>query len=472
MTAEFILRRTSQVNKKYLPAKVDHVVFCRLTNMQKDLYRSICERFRNRVPNDTENAPLALMTHLKKLCNTPALIFDNYCEKFQYGPQFNPKVFQPEFSGKLQFVVTLLRNVRAAGKDKFVIVSNYTQTLEVLGAMCEAEGWKYFQLDGSTKVVKRQELVDVFNDEKSEEFIFLLSSKAGGCGLNLVGANHLIMLDPDWNPANDAQAMARVWRPGQQKRVYLYRTLCTGTVEEKIFQRQVAKLALADQVVNSNADAEPEFDDKELKDLFTFRDDTLCETHDLLNCRCAGMDNFKKIPLHKRQAVSVDALRGWEHVPRLELVKAHQFMDKCDPHVSFVFLKEADPAKEAEEEEKAGKALDVKEVALQFEIEEDADAAAYEGGSSTRRSRVAAEDLADAIEDAMEVDGEDDGGDLEGFVVGDDSEEEEKPKTPKKNNSAPSSTKKRKREVIADDSEGEDGWMDGENASEDDDYDG
>jgi len=67
------------------------------------------------------------------------------------------------------------------------------------------------------------------------------------------------MADPDWNPANDAQAMARVWRPGQSKKVFLYRLLCTGSIEEKIFQRQVAKLSLADTVVNSNADAEPNF---------------------------------------------------------------------------------------------------------------------------------------------------------------------------------------------------------------------
>lgn len=61
--------------------------------------------------------------------------------------------------------------------------------------------------------------------------VFLLSSKAGGCGLNLVGANHLVLFDPDWNPANDLQAMARVWRPGQKKKVFLYRTLSTGTIE-------------------------------------------------------------------------------------------------------------------------------------------------------------------------------------------------------------------------------------------------
>lgn len=106
-----------------------------------------------------------------------------------------------------------------------VIVSNYTQTLNVLAMMCRARGFAFFQLDGKTKVSRRQELVNEFNDPKRPEcpspflfnafvsiinacqslVIFLLSSKAGGVGLNLIGANHLVLVDPDWNPANDLQ---------------------------------------------------------------------------------------------------------------------------------------------------------------------------------------------------------------------------------------------------------------------------
>jgi DNA repair and recombination protein RAD54B len=69
--------------------------------------------------------------------------------------------------------------------------------------------------------------------------VFLLSTKAGGAGLNLIGANRLVLFDSDWNPANDLQAMARVWRDGQKKAVVIYRLLCTGTIEEKVYQRQV-----------------------------------------------------------------------------------------------------------------------------------------------------------------------------------------------------------------------------------------
>lgn len=72
-------------------------------------------------------------------------------------------------------------------------------------------------------IKKRQKIVDRFNDPQSAEFVFMLSSKAGGCGLNLIGANRLVMFDPDWNPANDDQAMARVWRDGQKKKVMHWR---------------------------------------------------------------------------------------------------------------------------------------------------------------------------------------------------------------------------------------------------------
>lgn len=83
--------------------------------------------------------------------------------------------------------------------------------------------YQFVRLDGSMTAKKRMKIVDQFNDPNSQDFLFMLSSKAGGCGLNLIGANRLVMFDPDWNPANDEQAMARVWRDGQTKPVFIYR---------------------------------------------------------------------------------------------------------------------------------------------------------------------------------------------------------------------------------------------------------
>jgi len=177
---------------------------------------------------------------------------------------------------------------------------------------------------------------------KTQRSSFLLSSKAGGCGLNLVGANHLVLFDPDWNPANDAQAMARVWRPGQPKPVFLYRTLSTGTIEEKVFQRQVAKLSLASNIVENQTDAVPDFSKNELRELFTYKENTLSDTHDLLNCNCSKPLN--KIPLHKRKAASVDELANWVHCYDLSQLKQNPVLQRAGAKsVSFVFLKEDDP---------------------------------------------------------------------------------------------------------------------------------
>lgn len=99
-------------------------------------------------------------------------------------------------------------------------------------------------------VSKRGDLVTAFNNKDSGITVFLLSSKAGGVGLNLIGANRIVLLDPCWNPAVDLQAMARVWRFGQQHKVFIYRTLTSGTIEERIFQKQIRKRELEDIVVD------------------------------------------------------------------------------------------------------------------------------------------------------------------------------------------------------------------------------
>ncbi|KAK9286123.1 hypothetical protein L1049_014504 [Liquidambar formosana] len=124
-----------------------------------------------------------------------------------------------------------------------------------------------------------------------DEFVFLLSSKAGGCGLNLIGGNRLVLFDPDWNPANDKQAAARVWRDGQKKRVYIYRFLSTGTIEEKVYQRQMSKEGLQKVIQQEQTDSLKTqgtfLSSEDLRDLFTFHDNVRSEIHENMNCiRC------------------------------------------------------------------------------------------------------------------------------------------------------------------------------------------
>lgn len=134
----------------------------------------------------------------------------------------------PELSGKLMVLDCLLAFIKSTTTDKIVLVSNYTQTLDLFERLSAKRKYKYVRLDGTMSIKKRAKVVDNFNNPDSGDFIFMLSSKAGGCGLNLIGANRLVMFDPDWNPANDDQAMARVWRDGQKKPCFVYRFLCVS----------------------------------------------------------------------------------------------------------------------------------------------------------------------------------------------------------------------------------------------------
>lgn len=235
------------------------IICCNLSPLQKQLYYNyINSESIKRTVNDSKDAKtscstLASITNLKKLCNHPDLVFDKIMEgadgfegaKSILPPKLNDRDVKPEHSGKLMLLDCLLVNLKTNYDDKIVLVSNYTQTLDLFEKLCSKRfvfvfcfvfvcllrdcfvrsGYLYVRLDGTMSIKKRAKVVESFNNPEAREWIFMLSSKAGGCGLNLIGANRLVMFDPDWNPANDDQAMARVWRDGQKKPCYIYRFL-------------------------------------------------------------------------------------------------------------------------------------------------------------------------------------------------------------------------------------------------------
>ncbi|KAI8521239.1 DNA repair and recombination protein rad54b [Branchiostoma belcheri] len=325
LTGQFTLRRTEDVNNKYLPPKVEAVVFCRPTPLQLDIYRKLlCSRvlrsflYSNR-PTDG-SLHLMCISALKKLCNDPSLIYTAAKEAENQAPSFlededelfgfdqvgesiyqdvlslfprgyDPNSASPEYSGKLQVLADLLGSLYSEGpRERIVVVSNYTQTLDMVQELCKVQGYGYLRLDGSTPTGKRQQIVERFNDKYCRDFVFLLSTKAGGVGLNLIGASRLVLYDIDWNPANDLQAMARVWRDGQPRVVHIYRLITTGTIEEKIYQRQISKQGLSGAVVDAKSSGKVQFSAEELKDLFTLHEDTDSVTHDLLDCAVPGGD--------------------------------------------------------------------------------------------------------------------------------------------------------------------------------------
>jgi DNA repair and recombination protein RAD54B len=219
----------------------------------------------------------------------------------------------------LTVLANLLKKI-SKSKEKVVIVSHFTKTLDIVSQMCKDNNFLYLRLDGSTNQSKRQTLVDSFNSEFSNEFIFLLSSKSGGTGLNLIGASRIILFDIDWNPATDTQAMSRIWRDGQKNRVVIYRFLTSGTIEEKIYQRQLTKQSLSDTIMDVQ-ESKKQFSSEDLRDIFTLHEDAICNTHDLLDCPC--QQNHSSIinspeDLKKRKSsretkpnLQIDQLREW-----------------------------------------------------------------------------------------------------------------------------------------------------------------
>jgi len=159
--------------------------------------------------------------------------------------------------------------------------------------MCIQNRWSTHRLDGDVAPKKRVKLVEDFNrPDNHRAFCFLLSSKAGGCGLNIIGANRLVMFDPDWNPANDRQAFSRVWRDGQNKSCFIYRLFTTGTIDEKVYQRQICKDGLATMMMTktdgNDAKITESLSADQVKDLFTFSETSACSTHDMMNCQRCG----------------------------------------------------------------------------------------------------------------------------------------------------------------------------------------
>ncbi|XP_020793164.2 LOW QUALITY PROTEIN: DNA repair and recombination protein RAD54B [Boleophthalmus pectinirostris] len=378
LTGMFILRRTQEIINRYLPPRLDWTLFCSPSPLQHDLYRHLlCHRvFRSCIMDNAQtHTHLACITALKKLCNHPGLLYNTVKQK-THSESVESSIYEgladlfPESytsvglnisdSGKLQVLSDLLAAIRQISpSDRVVVVSNYTQTLDMLEELCTFMDYTFCRLDGQTPTNQRQRLVDSFNSPYSQNFLFLLSSKAGGVGLNLIGASHLVLYDIDWNPANDIQAMARVWRDGQRKTVHIYRLLTAGTLEERIFQRQVSKQGLSGTVVDLGKGSEhTTFSTSELRDLFSLTD-SQCLTHDLLSCTCSmdGVVNVAEVEEEQvmerpcqlgrrgerptaaapQKNLSMSELMRWRHFSGETHSFSDPYLDQAREHITFAF---------------------------------------------------------------------------------------------------------------------------------------
>lgn len=313
-TSSFILRRTADIIADFLPPKTEYVLFCKPTQAQAKIYRHVLQSPMFHTALRSNETAFQLITILKKLCNSPALM-DPKCGIDDSTPSSSlttlnemlpgglTKLYQNHLSCKIRLLDQLLQQIRHTTDEKVVVISNYTSTLNLIEQLLKNSDLPFLRLDGSVAATKRQGLVDRFNNsQNSQVFAFLLSAKAGGMGINLPGASRLVLFDVDWNPAIDEQAVARIHRQGQKRPCKIYRFLIKGGLEEKIWQRQVVKKALADSIMQGGSATSTNglerrhkgksqttmFSQEELKDLFRLDEGEGLRTHDLIGCACKG----------------------------------------------------------------------------------------------------------------------------------------------------------------------------------------
>lgn len=293
----YLLRRTKKEIQDItkMPEKMEQIIFCSLTDRQYQIYQQFLSSPEVAAVLRRDIRPFRAISILRHICNHPDLLqtfgednphsnsYSRFMPTFAKDDDLPLAYGSPEASGKMQVLIKIL----AMWKEQGHRVLLFTQTrkmLDILESLMVSLQYRSCRLDGTTNVKTRQSLLDSFNAEGSDLFVFLLTTRAGGIGINLVGADRVLIFDPDWNPSTDLQARERSWRLGQQKQVTIYRLITTGTIEEKIYHRQIFKQYLTTKVLH-DAKRKRCFNKHTLRDLFILGDpktDNSVETTDIL----------------------------------------------------------------------------------------------------------------------------------------------------------------------------------------------
>uniref|UniRef100_A0ABM5EL19 Chromodomain-helicase-DNA-binding protein 5 isoform X1 n=1 Tax=Pogona vitticeps TaxID=103695 RepID=A0ABM5EL19_9SAUR len=246
-----MLRRLKADVFKNMPAKTELIVRVELSQMQKKYYKLILTKnfeALNSKGGGNQVSLLNIMMDLKKCCNHPYLFPVAAVEApvLPNGSYDGSSLVKS--SGKLMLLQKMLKKLRDGG-HRVLIFSQMTKMLDLLEDFLEYEGYKYERIDGGITGGLRQEAIDRFNAPGAQQFCFLLSTRAGGLGINLATADTVIIYDSDWNPHNDIQAFSRAHRIGQNKKVMIYRFVTRASVEERITQVAKRKMMLTHLVV-------------------------------------------------------------------------------------------------------------------------------------------------------------------------------------------------------------------------------
>ncbi|XP_017490959.1 PREDICTED: chromatin-remodeling complex ATPase chain Iswi-like [Rhagoletis zephyria] len=242
----FLLRRLKSEVEKKLPPKIETKIYVGLSRMQREWYTKILMKDIDVVNNAGKSDKLRLLNilmQLRKCANHPYL-FDGA----EPGPPYTTDMHLVENSGKMCILDKLLPRLKEQD-SRVLIFSQMTRMLDIMEDYCLWRGYKYCRLDGQTSHEDRERSIEAFNRPDSEKFIFMLSTRAGGLGINLATADVVILYDSDWNPQADLQAQDRAHRIGQKKPVRVFRFITDNTVEERIVERAEVKLRLDTLVI-------------------------------------------------------------------------------------------------------------------------------------------------------------------------------------------------------------------------------
>lgn len=252
----FVLRRLKGDVLNELPEKIEHLQSSELLPDQKSLYAAYLAKLREETLKHLDKDTLrknkirilAGLTRLRQICCHPALFVDDYKGS----------------SAKFEQLLEILEECRSTGK-RILIFSQFTKMLSIIGRELNRQAIPYFYLDGSTPAQERVELCDRFNEGEGE--LFLISLKAGGTGLNLTGADTVILYDLWWNPAVEQQAADRAYRMGQKNTVQVIKLVAQGTIEEKMHELQESKKNLIAEVIEPGEEKLSSITEEEIRDI-------------------------------------------------------------------------------------------------------------------------------------------------------------------------------------------------------------
>ena len=252
----FLLRRVkADVEKSLLPKKEINL-YVGMSDMQVQWYKKILEKDIDAVNGGAGNKEsktrlLNIVMQLRKCCNHPYLF-----EGAEPGPPYTTDEHLVTNAAKMVMLDKLLKRMKAQG-SRVLIFSQMSRVLDIMEDYSVMRDYKYCRIDGSTAHEDRIQAIDDYNKEGSDKFLFLLTTRAGGLGINLTSADIVVLFDSDWNPQADLQAMDRAHRIGQTKQVYVFRFVTENAIEEKVLERAAQKLRLDQLVIQQGRTQQP-----------------------------------------------------------------------------------------------------------------------------------------------------------------------------------------------------------------------